>query len=195
MSYFFYFFDKIQWPKATWETNYLFQLYDSISQSITKESEQEAEGRSWSRGPRRSMLLIALLSMVYSAYFLIYHLTIGKSFLCQTLTDKTHYKFVHRPVWGRNFLSWGSVFPDDFSLCQANIKPASTQDNLWMTLSSFQPTLLKFYMNFYLHFVINHYFTENWLLVLLTCKLTFTFPYLDVEHAAVLTKEKGLDLE
>lgn len=89
-------------------------------------SEQEPKGRNWGRNFRRNKLLIALLSMAYSAYFLIYQVSIGRSFLRQALIDKIHYKFVHRPVWWRNFLSGGFVFPNDFSSCQDNIKLACT---------------------------------------------------------------------
>jgi hypothetical protein len=35
-------------------------------------------------------------------------------------------QLVHRSVWWGHFLSWGFLFPDESSLCQVDIKPAST---------------------------------------------------------------------
>lgn len=42
----------------------------------------------------------------------------------QSLIKKTHYKLTHKPIWWRHFLSQGSLFQNNCSLYQVDIKVA-----------------------------------------------------------------------
>lgn len=44
--------------------------------------------------------------------------TVGRAFPYQSLIEKMPHGLVYRPVWWRQFLMWGSLFPDGSSLCQ-----------------------------------------------------------------------------
>jgi hypothetical protein len=47
-------------------------------------------------------------------------------FLHQSLIEKMPYRLAYSPVSWRHFLSWDSILSDDCSLCQIDIKLAST---------------------------------------------------------------------
>lgn len=60
--------------------------------------------------------------------------------LCASIIKMMLYRLIHRTIWWRHFLSGGSFFSDDTSLCQADRKQNKTNNN---QDSVMQPLLLE----------------------------------------------------
>ena len=88
----------------------------------------DPRSRSWCRG-HGGILLIALLLMDCSACFCTEFRTTGPG-IAPTIMDwvflQSSYRLAYSLILWRHFLSWGSLFSNDVSLCQVDIKLANT---------------------------------------------------------------------
>ena len=122
------------WPKQLGKER-VYLAYTSTSLIINEESRagtqtgQEPWGRSWCRATRSAAH--CLLHVGCSACFLIEHKitspgmalhTMAWALLHQSLIKKIPYRLSYSPI----ILNWSSAVSSDSSLCQVNIKLAST---------------------------------------------------------------------
>lgn len=106
-------------------------------QSITKES----LGRNWSRDHGRTLYTgwLSLFGFFFNTSGLPGQGGISTVFwalLYQSWIKKMSYTLIHRTVQWRQFLNWGSLFPDDPRLCQVEKKNTSTQSLKWFPMQS-----------------------------------------------------------
>lgn len=102
-----------------------------MERSQKKNSGQELGGKTWSRGHGGACFL-ACFSWLLQCDFLdnsrppvkVWHhpqSTGSQWTLTSTINQENAPTSTHRPLWWRWFLSWGFLFPGDYSMCQVNL--------------------------------------------------------------------------